>query len=253
MSAAPLVLMVGVGGIGHPCAVALARTDAVRLLFVDDDRVERSNLHRLFAFDESHVGASKAEALATLIERDERRARPEVRLDRATPESVRALLARADVVVEGSDNFATKFLVADACAMANKPVVHGAAVGWTGTVLPVVPSRSACYRCVFEDIPEGDAVDCATAGVFAPVTALVGALMAREALRLAHNDHSHAGTISHLDARTGMFRSRMLARRSNCALCSEARVIQSIDASRYSAPSCSLQTTLDIPLESSKP
>lgn len=247
--AAPLVLMVGVGGIGHPCALALARTRQVRLLFVDDDRVERSNLHRLFAFDEPHVGQLKAHALASHIEHEERLTRPDVLVDRLTPESAVALACRADVIVEGSDNFATKFLVADACALANKPVVHGAAVGWSGTVLPVIPGQTACYRCVFEDIPEGDAVDCATAGVFAPVTALVGALMAREALRLALHDTSRAGTISHLDARTGMFRSRMLARRSNCPLCSEARVISSIDASRYSAPLCSLQTNLDISLE----
>lgn len=252
MSAPPLVLLVGVGGIGHPCALALARTGKVRLLLVDEDRVERSNLHRLFAFDETHVGQYKAEALATWIEREERQARPEVLLDRATPESVQTLVARADVVVEGSDNFATKFLMADACALASKPVVHGAAVGFTGTVLAVSPSKSACYRCVFEDIPDTDAVDCATAGVFAPVTALVGALMARETLRLALGDHSHAGTITHFDARTGMFRSRMLARRSNCTLCSEARVIRSIDASRYVTPLCSLQTTFDSPLESSK-
>jgi molybdopterin/thiamine biosynthesis adenylyltransferase len=247
---APRVLLVGVGGIGHPCALALARTGRVELVLLDDDRVERSNLHRLFAFDDADVGRSKAVALAERIERS-CDARPMTVLDRATPDSVLALVREADVVVEGSDNFATKFLVADACALASKPSVHGAAVGWSGTVLPVSPSRSACYRCVFEDLPAGDAVDCATAGVFAPVTALVGAVMAAHALRFAFGDASQSGTIAHLDARTGMFRTRMFARRKNCPLCSEARVITAIDASRYTTPDCSLHNLAVTSLESS--
>lgn len=240
MSEKPLVALVGVGGIGHPCALALARSGAVRLRLIDDDRVERSNLHRLFAFDETDVGSLKATALAAQITGKLGALEPELALDRATPETVLSLISEADVVVEGSDNFATKFLVADACALSGRPVVHGAAVGWTGTVLPVVPFRSACYRCIFEDVPEGVAVDCASAGVFAPVTALVGALMAAEALRLARGDHSRAGTLSHLDARTSMFRPRTLRARKDCPLCSEARVITAIDASRYTAPDCSL-------------
>jgi molybdopterin/thiamine biosynthesis adenylyltransferase len=231
-------LLVGVGGIGHPCAVALAKSDAVDLVFVDDDRVERSNLHRLFAFDDRHVGLLKAVALADLIEREWGLRRPAVIDDRATPETVRSLIDEASVVVEASDNFATKFLVADACALTRKRSVHGAAVGFTGTVLSVLPGQSGCYRCVFEAPPEGDAVDCATAGVFAPVTALIGAVMAREALALAREASPWTG-LSHLDARVAMFRRRSVARRRACPLCCEARVITSIDAGRYHSPQCS--------------
>lgn len=233
------VLLVGVGGIGHPCALALAPMPGVQLVFLDDDRVERSNLHRLVAFDEAHVGAPKAHALAEHIERELHAARPAVIVDRATPESVRAHIADADIVVEGSDNFATKFLVADACGLAGKPSVHGAAVGWSGTVLSVVPARSACYRCVFEDLPVGDAVDCATAGVFAPVTAMIGAVMAAHVREMLGPEPARAAKLSHFDATAGMFRHRTMQRRSDCPLCCEARVITAIDASRYSAPLCS--------------
>jgi molybdopterin/thiamine biosynthesis adenylyltransferase len=239
MSDRAAVLFVGVGGIGHPCALALAREAGVSLAFLDDDRVERSNLHRLAGFDEGHVGQHKATALAALVERARGGDRPDVTLDRATPESVRAHVRRADVVVEGSDNYATKFLVADACALENKPSVHGSAVAWGGTVLSVRPSKSACLRCVFEDVPDGDAVDCASAGVFGPVTAVIGAVMAAEALRLARGDVSRAGALSHFDARAGVFRTRMITRRRGCPLCSEARVITAIDAGRYAPPQCS--------------
>jgi adenylyltransferase/sulfurtransferase len=240
MSDRAAVLFVGVGGIGHPCALALAAERGVALWFLDDDRVERSNLHRLAGFGEGHVGQHKATALAALIERERGGGdRPDVTLDRATPESVRAHVRRADVVVEGSDNYATKFLVADACAIEGRPSVHGSAVAWGGTVLSVRPSQSACLRCVFEDVPEGDAVDCASAGVFGPVTAVIGAVMAAEALRLVRGDFSRAGALSHFDARAGGFRTRAMTRRRGCLLCSEARVITAIDAGRYAPPLCS--------------
>jgi molybdopterin/thiamine biosynthesis adenylyltransferase len=233
------VLLVGVGGIGHPCALALATREDIRLTLLDDDRVERTNLHRLLAFDEQHVGRTKAEALADHVERSLGARRPEVIVDRASPDTVADLVDRADVVVEGSDNFATKFLMADACALANKRSVHGAAVGWTGTVLSVVPSKSACYRCVFEDVPDGEAVDCATAGVFAAVTSMIGAVMASHVRWMLRPDAEQEAKLSHFDATTGMFRHRTMKRRPDCALCREARVITAIDASRYSAPLCS--------------
>lgn len=233
------VLLVGVGGIGHPCALALASTANLRLILLDDDRVERSNIHRLFAFDEHNVGAPKAVALADHIEHELHMPRPAVVLERATPDTVAAWVESADVVVEGSDNFATKFLVADACGLADKRSVHGAAVGWSGTVLSVVPRKSACYRCLFEDLPVGDAVDCATAGVFAPVTAMIGAVMAAHVRALLGPDAARAAKLSHFDATAGMFRTRTMQQRSDCPLCREARVITAIDASRYSAPLCS--------------
>ncbi len=233
-----VVLCIGVGGIGHPAALALAREPSVTLILLDDDRVERGNLHRLVGFDERDVGRPKADALADRIAALRGGDRPEVHLERVAPESVRGWVSRADVVVEGSDNYATKFLVADACALEDRPSVHGAAVGWIGTVLPVAPRKGGCYRCVFEDLPPGDAVDCATAGVFGPVTAVVGAVMAAEAIRLTRGHIGRAGALSHFDARAGGFRTRRMSRRPDCPLCREARVITTIDPGRYASPTC---------------
>jgi molybdopterin/thiamine biosynthesis adenylyltransferase len=233
------ILCIGVGGIGHPAALALAQDPSVALTLLDDDRVEAGNLHRLVGFDERDLGRPKAEALADCIASLRGGARPEVRLERVGPDSIRGWVSRADVIVEGSDNYATKFLVADACALEGRPCVHGAALGWSGTILAVAPRAGACYRCVFEDLPSGDALDCASAGVFGPVTTVVGAVMAAEALRLTRGHIDRAGALSHFDARAGVFRTRRIARRPDCPLCREARVITAIDPGRYAPPSCS--------------
>ncbi|MDP3279398.1 MAG: HesA/MoeB/ThiF family protein [Deltaproteobacteria bacterium] len=233
------VVLVGLGGIGHPCALALAQCADISLVFLDDDRVERSNLHRLPAFAEQHIGRYKAEALCEVLA-PSAKAGLSVATERLTPETAAAAIAGASVVVEGSDNFATKFLVADACALAAVPSVHGAAIAWTGTALSVRPKQSACYRCLFEDLPEGESLDCSSAGIFAPVTALVGALMAQATRDLLAHKPSLAGTITRFDARDGSFRRHVVRRRHDCALCGDMPSILSIDRARYLAPTCAM-------------
>lgn len=235
--ATPLVVLVGAGGIGHPAAVALAR-EPVRLRVIDDDAVEASNLHRLPWARPDELGARKVDVLARARSAAGRGGEDEYVCDRLTPSTARALLRGADVVVEGADNFATKFLVADACGLLGLPVVHGAAVGWVGTVMSVRPGASACYRCVFEDVPAGDAIDCATAGVYGPVTAVIGALMAADALRLLRGDLRCAGVVGRYEALRGAFRASRFARRADCPLCGAAPTIRELDATRYAAPIC---------------
>ncbi len=229
------IVVVGVGGIGHPAVAALARSGA-SLRFIDDDLVERSNLHRLAFALESDVGLPKT-SVARRLAGDAPDA--SVIAGRVTPDTALEWLAGASVVVEGSDNFATKFLVADACGLLGVPSVHGAAVGWMGTVMPVVPGVSACYRCVFEDIPSGDAVDCASAGVYGPMTSVIGALMASHALRLLSHDVRFAGTVARYDGWRQRFRATKFPRRDGCALCG-MRTIRTLDLERYAPPDCGL-------------
>jgi molybdopterin/thiamine biosynthesis adenylyltransferase len=235
----PVIAVVGAGGIGHPAVVALAGAGAgadVDVRIIDDDRVERTNLHRLPFATRDDVGTAKTEVLRRVLAARGRTTDVMV-ASRVDPASALELLAGARVVIEGADNYPTKFLVADACGILGIPVVHGAAVGWIGTVLSVRPGASACYRCVFEDVPAGDTVDCATAGVYGPVTAVIGALMAADALRLVRGDATYAGAIASYDGWRNAFRSVSVARRADCALCG-TRAIRALDPRRYAPPAC---------------
>jgi molybdopterin/thiamine biosynthesis adenylyltransferase len=141
---------------------------------------------------------------------------------------------RYDVVVEGSDNFATKFLVADACKIARVSVVHAAAVRWVGTVLAVASGGAPCYRCLFEDVPDGDVPSCAEAGVVGPVVGIIGALQADLALAIV-DGADVGGTLVTFDGRDDAFRRRKIARRPACPLCGTRPRIRSIETARYVA------------------
>lgn len=206
------VVIVGLGGLGCPAAWAL-RFGARSLRLIDEDRVERSNLHRQILFGEADLGRRKVDAAAEALSPF---TRVEVVPEHLAPENAGALLRGARVVVEGTDNLPTKFLASDAAWALGVPVVHGACAGWVGTVLPVVPGAGACYRCLFEEPPEDEAGSCVTAGVFGPVTSLTGAVMAADALRLLRGDRAHAGAVARYDGRTQRFRSSRFARRPGC-------------------------------------
>lgn len=226
----------GVGGLGCPAAWALARA-GVALRLLDEDRVERSNLHRQMLFTEADLGAPKVLAAAQALRATVPDARVEAVAEHVAPDNARRLLAGVDVVVEGSDNLATKFLVADACAALKVPVVHGACVGWVGTVLPVVWGAGPCYRCVFEDLPPPDeeAPSCATAGVYGPVTSVVGALMAADALRLLRGDRATLGALARYDGWAQTFRATTLRPRRACPLCGDGAAPPSLDPMNYGA------------------
>ena len=214
----PLVAVVGVGGLGCPVALALAEA-GVALRLIDEDTVERSNLHRQVLFDEADVGRSKVEAARDALRRIAPGARVETRAEHLVPERAGELFDGVSLVVEGSDNLPTKFLAADAARGAGVPVVHGACVAWHGTVLPVWWGDGACYRCVFEEVPDEEATSCAIAGVYGPVTSVIGGLMAADALRLLRGDRSTAGHLARFDGWNQTFRATRFARRAGCPLC----------------------------------
>ncbi len=157
--------------------------------------------------------------------------------EHVTPDSALRLFEGVSRVVEGSDNLATKFLVADACATLGIPVVHGACVGWVGTVLPVVWRAGACYRCVFEDLPldDGSAASCVTAGVYGPVTSVVGALMAADALSFLAGDTSRAGHLGRYDGWAQSWRSTPMRARADCPLCRPGAAPPTLTPDRYGA------------------
>jgi adenylyltransferase/sulfurtransferase len=238
-SAEPRVLLIGAGGIGAPTALALARAGGLRLLVADDDEVDLSNLHRQILFADEDVGQPKLEALARALHQENSRLSVELHPGRATPATIEALVAGVDLVIDGCDNFPTRFLAADACMLAGVPVIHAASVRWRGTCFVSGPAgQSPCYRCLFEDLPEGPAPDCATAGVMGPVCGVIGALAADAALRWLRGDRSLGGTIASFDGQTGRFRRTPVSPRAACPLCGPSRSITRLDGSRYLGASC---------------
>jgi molybdopterin/thiamine biosynthesis adenylyltransferase len=139
-------------------------------------------------------------------------------------------------VVEGADNFATKFLAADACAIAKVPLVQAGVVRWVGWALAAVPGESACLRCVFEDVPRGQAETCAEAGVVGPVVGVVAALAGSLALRLLLGDSEAAGTLYSYRALSADLRGHRAPRASSCPLC--AGSFTSTPRERYAPAAC---------------
>jgi adenylyltransferase/sulfurtransferase len=213
-----------------------------RLGLCDDDVVERTNLHRQILFDDADAsaGTPKLDAAARALGRAAPGVTVVLHRERLTPASAARLVAGYDVVVEGSDNFATKFLASDACALAGVPVVHASAVRWVGTAMAVAAAGRPCYRCVFEDVPRGDARDapnCAEAGVMGPVVGLVAAIQADLALSLL-DGQPVAGQLVTFDGRTDAVRRRKVRSRSSCPLCGTAPSIRRIDSTAYETPAC---------------
>jgi molybdopterin/thiamine biosynthesis adenylyltransferase len=240
-SARKRALLVGVGGIGCPAAIALAHAGVGTIGLCDDDVVERSNLHRQILFGEGDVGGSKLACAARALREW---AQPSSGIDlrlhgrRLLPDGALDLVRQYDIVLEGSDNFATKFLAADACALAGVPIVHASAIRWIGTVLAVGGRGAPCYRCLFEDLPADGAPNCAEAGVMGPVVGVVGALQADLALAMLEDPQAVAGQLVTFDGRTDELRRRRIAARPDCALCGAPTRICRIEARAYATPAC---------------
>lgn len=228
MPSSTRALFIGVGGLGCPAARILATT-GVALRFVDDDVVDATNLHRQTLFGPEDVGRPKADLAA------ERLGGEGVR-GRFLPETAPDLLDGVDVVVEGSDNLATKFLACDAGQLHGVPVVQAGAVGWAGWSLVSMPpeggAHRTCLRCVFEDLPPGGAPSCSEVGVVGPVVGVLGAMQAALALRvLAGEDPS--GELTTYDGLAGRLRTSRVAPRDACSHARSA--IHELVRARYAA------------------
>ncbi len=227
------VVLIGAGGIGAPVAIALAEAGLRELLVVDDDTVELSNLHRQILFSDADVGAPKLTTFVTALEQRFPQLSVTGVPGRALPSTVMELVAAGGVVVDATDNFPSRFLLADAAHLAGVPIVHAAAVRWQATVMPVAARGAPCYRCLFEDLPTGPVADCATAGVMGPVCGVSGAVAADRALRILSGDGGAFGHIVTFDGRCDQLREVKIHARDDCPLCSKRATIGSIHPSRY--------------------
>jgi len=217
------VLIIGAGGLGSPASIYLAAAGIGYLTLVDDDAVDLTNLQRQIAHTSARIGEAKASsAAATLTALN-----PEIQVNAINRRANEALLAELvsshDLVLDCSDNFATRHAVNRACVAGKKPLVSGAAVRFTGQITVFDPRRddAPCYHCLFGE--EGEASDspCATFGVFAPLTGIIGSQQAAEALKvLAGIGEPLLGRLQMLDALTMRWREVRYRKDPACPICS---------------------------------
>jgi adenylyltransferase/sulfurtransferase len=231
------ILLVGTGGVGAPCAVALAEAGVGRLLLVDEDSVEIENLHRQILFNDADIGKSKPDVAKRALEARRPGLAVDVVVGRALPSTVARLVHGAHAVVDATDNFASRFLLADACHLAGVPVVHAAAIRWMGTAVSTAPSGKPCYRCLFEDLPE-QAPDCATAGIVGPVCGVIGGIAAEMAMLAATGQSRLWGHVATFDGKTDTLRLVGIPHRASCPLCGSKPTITDLVETRYTGPAC---------------
>ena len=229
--AAASVLVVGAGGLGSPALLYLAAAGVGRLTIIDGDRVELSNLHRQVLHTTDSVGELKIDSAARTIGA----LNPGVEI-RTIPQMIdadnaRAIIAGHDLVIDGSDNFTTRYLVNDAAWFERVPVVYGSVFRFEGQVSLFDPPAGPCYRCLYP-VPPPDALipNCEEGGVLGVVPGLVGMLQATEAIkRLTGIGRSMSGRLLLVDLAAVMFRELAVPRRPDCPLCSDLATIRSVE------------------------
>lgn len=217
------VFIVGAGGLGCPVGYYLAAAGVGTIGMIDNDTVEISNLQRQIAHSVNTLGKPKIESAKATFEA----LNPDVNVvgiqDRITKDNILGLIKDYDIVVDGSDNFPTRYLVNDACVMLKKPLVSGAILKFEGQVTTVLPGEGHCYRCLFEEMPPAGLVpSCQEAGVLGAITGVVGALQATEVLKLiVGKGEALKNTLLIYDALKTTFRRVKVPKNPNCPVCGD--------------------------------
>jgi molybdopterin/thiamine biosynthesis adenylyltransferase len=234
------VAIVGCGALGSLQAEALARAGVGRLRLIDRDFVEFSNLQRQFLFDESDAREALPKAVAAA--RRLAQVNSEVTLEPVvadlTPSNAEELLEGIhgdglDLILDGTDNFETRYLINDAAVRGNVPWIYGAAVGSYGLKLAIVPGQTACFRCVYPDPPQGVQPTCETAGVLGAITAAIAALQVGDALKiLARGADSVVARLTTVDVWSGEIRQLDPPARDPSCPCCVSREFVYLDGAR---------------------
>jgi adenylyltransferase/sulfurtransferase len=223
------MLVIGAGGLGSPAAYYLASAGVGHITLVDGDTVDLTNLQRQILHTTERIGQPKADSGRTALQA----INPEVEVmalaQRVDDAAVHALVAGHDIVLDCSDNFATRHAVNRACVAHHRPLVSGAAVRFDGqlAVFDLRRSDAPCYACLFPQAAQGEAQDelCAVMGVFAPLTGIIGTLQAAEALKLAAGERtsigeSMSGRLLLVDALAMQLRTVRVPKDAHCPVCS---------------------------------
>ncbi len=217
------VLLMGAGGLGSPAALYLAAAGIGTLGIVDMDVVDLSNLQRQVIHGQEMLGRPKTESAAQAL----KRLNPDVKVipfqERLTSENVERIVSQFDVVVDGGDNFPTRYLLNDACVLLNKPNVHGSIFRFDGQVTTFVPGKGPCYRCLYPQPPPPElAPSCAEAGVLGVLPGIIGLFQANEVLKLVlGKGEPLVGRLVTFEALGTRFAELKLRRDPSCPVCAE--------------------------------
>ncbi len=235
---ASTVLVVGAGGLGSPVALYLAAAGVGRITLADFDVVDVTNLQRQVLFGTRDLGREKVVAAADRLRDLNPHVAVEPLAERVSSANVRALVRAADVVVDGSDNFTTRYLVSDACVLEGRPYVYGSIFRFDGQASVFHPPAGPCYRCLFPEPPPDALVpNCAQAGVLGVLPGLVGSIQAAETLKLLLGiGRPLLGRLLLVDALDGGFREVRLRRDPACPACGDAPTI--VDAVEHGGAAC---------------
>ena len=221
------VLVIGVGGLGCPAAFYLAAAGIGTLGLVDSDDVELSNLQRQILHATSDIGRRKVESATDKLHQ----LNPEVEIRtypvRLHEGNAAEIIGSYDFIVDGSDNFATKFLVNDIAVSLDKPYSHAGIVRLQGQTMTVLPGKSACYRCVFKDPPPpGEIPNCQQAGILGAIAGTIGSIQATEAIKYCAGMEEELliDRLLTYDAKTVQFRTIDVKRNPHCKVCGENRI-----------------------------
>jgi adenylyltransferase/sulfurtransferase len=235
------VLCVGAGGLGSPVAFYLAAAGVGTIGIIDNDVVDMSNLQRQILHTNDRIGMPKVESAQKTLNA----LNPDVKIvqfnERLSSENVMRIIKDFDIIVNGCDNFPTRYLINDACVMAKKPLVDGSIFQFEGQATVFYPGRGPCYRCLFpEPPPPGAAPSCAEAGVLGVLPGLVGCMQALEAMKLILGaGRPLIGRMMHFDTLSSEVRVLKLRRDPNCLVCSDhPKITELIDYEEF----CGLRT-----------
>jgi len=240
------VLVVGAGGLGSPAALYVAAAGAGTLGLVDSDDVELSNLHRQILHATGDVGAAKVVSASAAVQR----LNPDVRVEairaRVDARLARDLVREWDVVIDGSDNYTTRYAINDACAEASTPWVYGSVERFSGQVSVFAAADGPCYRCLFPSAPRpGSTASCEEIGVLGAVPGVIGSMQALEALKLVLGiGQPLSGRLLQIDFLRGDWRTVTFERRPDCPACGAIRSLASHESSSADIQPRELQSVL---------
>ncbi len=225
------VLVVGAGGLGSPAALYLAAAGVGTVGIIDCDHVDISNLQRQIIHHTKDIGVAKVDSAARKMQAINPDVMVRTYRKRLAADNIREIIRDYDFIVDGADNFPTKFLVNDACVMEGIPFSHGGILRFDGQTMTVLPGRSACYRCIFRTPPPPDAVPtCSQAGVLGAVAGMLGTIQAAEALKyITGAGEPLADALLIFDAKTMHFRRVPLKRQDDCPVCGNRPTITELE------------------------
>lgn len=235
------VLIIGAGGLGAPAAMYLAAAGVGQIGIADADTVDLSNLQRQIIHTTEDIGRPKVDSAAETM----RSINPDVEVktynELITSKNILRVIGDYDFILDGTDNFTAKFLINDACVMADKPFTHAGILRFNGQLMTVIPHQSPCYRCIFKTPPPKGAIpSCKEAGVVGAVAGVVGSLQALEAVKyITGAGELLTGKLLTFDALSMEFHTiKLIDRGKGCAVCSDdPQITELID---YEQPACDL-------------